>query len=178
MKNFFLIIGLFSIIGCANPKKLHKMMDKLPEATAKECDQRFPIKETTDTLTVTDTALVKAYEQEYFRVLLMLNDLMNKGCDTIIKEKIKEVIKTLPAKTNTKVVVRTQESTAKLQALKDDCDKKDKQYVTIIQKNVTKIHELEIKNSKLKTRNRWMWLIIICLTVFSFRRQIAKLIIK
>jgi hypothetical protein len=178
MKNFFLIIGLFSIIGCSNPKKLHKMMDKLPEATAKECDQRFPIKETTDTLTVTDTALVKAYEEEYFRVLLMLNDLMNKGCDTIIKEKIKEVIKTLPAKTTTKVVVRTQESTAKLEVLKNDCNKTITSLSQINTQNVIKIHGLELDNGKLKTRNRWMWLIIICLTVFSFRRQIAKLIIK
>jgi hypothetical protein len=177
MKNILLIIGLFSIIGCANPKKLHKMMDKLPEATAKECDQRFPIKETTDTLTVTDTALVKAYEEEYLRVLLMLNDLMNKGCDTIVREKIKEVVKTLPAKTNTKVVVRTQESTAKLEVLKNDCEKTIKSLSQINTKIVADLQKLELKNEKLKTRNRWMWFVIVCLTIFAFRRQIAKLII-
>jgi hypothetical protein len=177
MKNILLIIGLFSIIGCANPKKLHKMMDKLPEATAKECDQRFPIKETTDTLIVTDTALIQAYEQEYLRVLLMLNNLTNKGCDTIYREKIKEVIKTLPAKTNTKVVVRTQESTAKLEVLKNDCEKTIKSLSQINTKIVTDIQKLELKNEKLKTRNRWMWFVIVCLTIFAFRRQIAKLII-
>jgi hypothetical protein len=175
MKNILLIIGLFSIIGCANPKKLHKMMDKLPEATAKECDQRFPIKETTDTLTVTDTALVKAYEEEYLRVLLMLNDLMNKGCDTIVREKIKEVVKTLPAKTTTKVVVKTQESTAKLQVLKDSCDKLVKEFVTINQNNTIVIDNLTKANGKLKNHNNWLWLIVILLLIWIFRKQILSL---
>jgi len=175
MSKYLLVLVLF--VSCANPKKLHKMMDKLPEATAKECDQRFPIKETTDTLTITDTALIQAYEQEYLRVLLMLNDLMNKGCDTIVREKIKEVVKTLPAKTTTKVVVKTQESTAKLQVLKNDCDKTIKSLSQINTKIVTDIQKLELKNEKLKTRNRWMWFVIVCLTIFAFRRQIAKLII-
>lgn len=176
MSKYLLVLVL--LVSCANPKKLHKMMDKLPEATAKECDQRFPIKETTDTLTVTDTALVKAYEEEYLRVLLMLNDLMNKGCDTIVSEKIKEVVKTLPAKTNTRVVVRTQESTAKLEVLKNDCEKTIKSLSQINTKIVTDLQKLELKNEKLKTRNRWMWVIIVCLTIFAFRRQILKLIIK
>jgi hypothetical protein len=177
MKNFILFIGLFSIIGCANPKKLHKMMDKLPEATAKECSDRFPIKETTDTLYTIDSNVLKAYEDEYGRLNTTIDSLLNEGCDTLYITKIKEVIKTLPAKTNTKVIVKTQESTAKLEVLKNDCNKTITSLSEINTQNVTKIQELELSNGKLKTRVAWMWIIIICLTIFSFRRQIFKFIV-
>jgi hypothetical protein len=153
------------------------MMDNLPEATAKECAQRYPINETIETITVTDTALLHQYEVEFNYMALLIDSLLSANCDTVHIDKIKEVIKKIPCKPETKVIIKTQESTAKLQALKDDCDKKDKQYVTIIQKNVTKIHGLELTNGKLKTRNKWMWVVIICLSIFSFRRQFAKLII-
>ena len=153
------------------------MMDNLPEASAKECAQRYPINETIETLTVTDTALLHQYEVEFNYMALLIDSLLSANCDTVHIDKIKEVIKKIPCKPETKVIIKTQESTAKLQALKDDCDKKDKQYVTIIQKNVTKIHGLELTNGKLKTRNKWMWVVIICLSIFSFRRQFAKLII-
>jgi len=152
-------------------------MDNLPEATAKECADRYPINETIETITVTDTALLHQYEVEFNYMALLIDSLLSANCDTVHIDKIKEVIKKIPCKPETKVIIKTQESTAKLQALKDDCDKKDKQYVTIIQKNVTKIHGLELTNGKLKTRNKWMWVVIICLSIFSFRRQFAKLII-
>ena len=152
-------------------------MDNLPEATAKECAQRYPINETIETITVTDTALLHQYEVEFNYMALLIDSLLSANCDTVHIDKIKEVIKKIPCKPETKVIIKTQESTAKLQALKDDCDKKDKQYVTIIQKNVTKIHGLKLTNGKLKTRNKWMWVVIICLSIFSFRRQFAKLII-
>jgi hypothetical protein len=171
------LVFLFLLASCANPKKLHRMMDNLPEASAKECAQRYPINETIETLTVTDTALLHQYEVEFNYMALLIDSLLSANCDTVHIDKIKEVIKKIPCKPETKVIIKTQESTAKLQALKDDCDKKDKQYVTIIQKNVTKIHGLELTNSKLKTRNKWMWVVIICLSIFSFRRQFAKLII-
>jgi hypothetical protein len=153
------------------------MMDNLPEASANECAQRYPINETIETITVTDTALLHQYEVEFNYMALLIDSLLSANCDTVHIDKIKEVIKKIPCKPETKVIIKTQESTAKLQALKDDCDKKDKQYVTIIQKNVTKIHGLELTNGKLKTRNKWMWVVIICLSIFSFRRQFAKLII-
>jgi hypothetical protein len=171
------LVFLLLLASCANPKKLHRMMDNLPEATAKECAQRYPINETIETITVTDTALLHQYEVEFNYMALLIDSLLSANCDTVHIDKIKEVIKKIPCKPETKVIIKTQESTAKLQALKDDCDKKDKQYVTIIQKNVTKIHGLELTNGKLKTRNKWMWVVIICLSIFSFRRQFAKLII-
>lgn len=176
MYKYLIVLALFA--SCANPKKLHKMMDKLPVATAQECNQRFPIKETIDTLTVADTAMLQAYEQEYLRVLLMLNDLMNKGCDTIIREKIKEVVKTIPSKPQTKVVVKTQESTAKLQVVKDSCDKLVKEFVAINQNNATTIDNLTKANSKLKGQNNWLWLIVILLLIWIFRKQVLSLIKK
>ena len=178
MKNFILFIGLFSIIGCANPKKLHKMMDKLPEATAKECDQRFPIKETTDTFYTVDSNLLKAYEDEYTRLNVAIDSLLNEGCDTLYVEKIKEVIKTLPAKTNTKIVVKTQESTAKLQVVKDSCDKLVNEFVTINKNNTIVIDNLTKANGKLKNHNNWLWLIVILLLIWIFRKQILSLIKK
>lgn len=176
MYKYFIVLAMFA--SCANPKKLHKMMDKLPVATAAECNQRFPIKETTDTLTVTDTASLHAYEQEYLRVLLMLNDLMNKGCDTIIREKIKEVVKTIPSKPQIKVIVKTQESTAKLQVVKDSCDKLVKEFVAINQNNETTIDNLTKANGKLKGQNNWLWLIVILLLIWIFRKQVLSLIKK
>jgi hypothetical protein len=41
--------------------------------------------------------------------------------------------------------------------------------------NVTEIQRLKDKNAKLLIRNIWMWVIIIALAVFSFRKQIFRL---
>jgi hypothetical protein len=152
-------------------------MDKLPEATAKECADRYPIKETIQTITEVDTALLHQYETEFNYMAMLIDSLLSANCDTVHIDKIKEVIKKVPCKPITKVIIKTQESTAKLEVLKNDCDKTIKSLSQINTQNVTKIHDLELTNGKLKARNRWMWVIIVCLTAFSFRRQIAKLII-
>jgi len=152
-------------------------MDKLPEATAKECADRYPIRETIQTITEVDTALLHQYEVEFNYMALLIDSLLSANCDTIHIDKIKEVIKKVPCKPITKVIIKTQESTAKLQVLKNDCQKTIKSLSQINTKIVTDIQKLELKNEKLKTRNRWMWFIIVCLTIFAFRRQIAKLII-
>jgi len=153
------------------------MMDNLPEASAKECADRYPINETIETITVTDTALLHQYEVEFNYMALLIDSLLSANCDTVYIDKIKEVIKKIPCKPETKVIIKTQESTAKLQVLKNDCDKTIKSLSQINTQNVTKIHVLELTNGKLKTRNKWMWVVIICLSIFSFRRQFAKLII-
>jgi len=152
-------------------------MDNLPEASAKECADRYPINETIETITVTDTALLHQYEVEFNYMALLIDSLLSANCDTVYIDKIKEVIKKIPCKPETKVIIKTQESTAKLQVLKNDCDKTIKSLSQINTQNVTKIHVLELTNGKLKTRNKWMWVVIICLSIFSFRRQFAKLII-
>jgi hypothetical protein len=108
---------------------------------------------------------------------LLIDSLLSANCDTVHIDKIKEVIKKIPCKPETKVIIKTQESTAKIEVLKNDCDKTIKSLSQINTQNVTKIHVLELTNGKLKTRNKWMWVVIICLSIFSFRRQFAKLII-
>jgi hypothetical protein len=153
------------------------MMDNLPEATAKECADRYPINETIETITVTDTALLHQYEVEFNYMALLIDSLLSANCDTVHIDKIKEVIKKIPCKPETKVIIKTQESTAKIEVLKNDCDKTIKSLSQINTKIVTDLQKLELKNEKLKTRNKWMWVVIICLSIFSFRRQFAKLII-
>ena len=153
------------------------MMDNLPEATAKECADRYPINETIETLTVTDTALLHQYEVEFNYMALLIDSLLSANCDTVHIDKIKEVIKKIPCKPETKVIIKTQESTAKLEVLKNDCEKTIKSLSQINTKIVTDLQKIELKNEKLKTRNKWMWVVIICLSIFSFRRQFAKLII-
>ena len=152
------------------------MMDKLPEASAKECSQRFPIKETIDTVTIEDREIIEAYEEEFKYMSQMIDSLLNAKCDTLYIDKIKEKIRKIPCKPEIKYIIKTQESTAKLAALQAECDKKQSELVTNLTKSVTELQFIKGKNDKLKNRNIWLWLIIILLTAFSFRRQIAKFI--
>ena len=164
------------LASCANPKKLHKMMDKLPDAAAKECAQRFPIKETIDTVTIEDREIIEAYEEEFQYMTAMIDSLLNAKCDTLYIDKIKEKIRKIPCKPEIKYIIKTQESTAKLAVLQAECDKKQSELVTNLTKSVTELQFIKGKNAKLQKRNIWLWVIIVLLTGFSFRRQIFNLI--
>jgi hypothetical protein len=107
---------------------------------------------------------------------MLIDSLLSANCDTVHIDKIKEVIKKVPCKPVTKVIIKTQENTAKQQVILDNCDKTMKSLSQINTKIVTDLQNLELKNEKLKTRNRWMWFVIVCLTIFAFRRQVLKLI--
>jgi hypothetical protein len=152
------------------------MMDKLPEASAKECSQRFPIKETIDTVTIEDREIIEAYEEEFKYMSQMIDSLLSAKCDTLYIDKIKEKIRQIPCKPEIKYIIKTQENTAKLAALQAECDKKQSELVTNFNKSVTDYHALKDKNAKLQIRNIWLWIIIVLLTIFSFRRQIFNLI--
>ena len=178
MFKYLYLSVLYLLVSCTNPNKLHRIMDKLPEATAKECAERYPINETIETVTVTDTALLHQYEIEFNYMAQLIDSLLSANCDTVHIDKIKEVIKKIPCKPETKVIIKTQESTAKLQVLKNDCDKTIKSLSQINAQSVTKIHDLELSNGNLRARINWMWVVIVCLTLFAFRKQIAKLIIR
>lgn len=151
-------------------------MDKLPVAAAKECSTRFPIKETIDTLVVSDSTILQAYQDEYGRLNLVIDSLLNAGCDTLYVDKIKEVIKTLPAKTTTKIVVKTQESTAKLQVVKDSCDALFKSVMAINENNSITINNLTNKNGKLKRQNTWLWIVVILMAIWMNRKRILSLL--
>lgn len=152
------------------------MMDKLPFHAADECAQRFPIKERIDTLMIEDTALINAYINEYNYMSQMIDSLLDAKCDTLYIDKIKEKIRQIPCKPEVKYIIKTQESTAKLTALQIECDKKQAELVANLNKSVTQLQNIERKNAKLQVRNIWLWLIIVLLTIFSFRRQIFNLI--
>jgi hypothetical protein len=145
------------------------MMDKLPNAAAKECAQRYPIKETIDTVKYEDTELLRAYEDEFRYMSEMIDSLLSAKCDTLYIDKIKEKIRQIPCKPQIKYIIKTQESTAKLQVLQNDCDKKVAELSQISAKNATELQFIKGKNDKLQTRNIWLWLIIILLTIFSLR---------
>jgi hypothetical protein len=163
------LVFLLLLTSCANPKKLHRMMDKLPEAAAKECAERYPIKETIDTVKYEDTELLRAYEDEFRYMSEMIDSLLSANCDTVVIDRIKEVIRKIPDKPQIKYIIKTQENTAKLQVLQNDCDKKVAELTQISTKNATELQIIKGKNDKLQTRNIWLWLIIILLTIFSLR---------
>ena len=79
MGKYLYLSVLYLLVSCANPKKLHRMMDNLPEATAKECADRYPIKEKTDTISVVDSVLINAYENELFLLWKQLDSVLSVG---------------------------------------------------------------------------------------------------
>ena len=170
----FIVISLL-FVACATPKKLNKLMNKLPEATAKECNQRFPIKESTDTLLVIDTNLLRAYENEYNRLNIIIADLVNKGCDTIYREKIKEIIKQLPSKTETKYVVKTQESTAKLQVIKDSCDALIEECIRETVKKDDELFKTKYRLTQVKDTRDFLWLAVIVMSLIILRKPLSKM---
>jgi hypothetical protein len=170
------LIFLLLLASCANPKKLHKMMDKLPVAAAKECSTRFPVKETVDTLIVSDSMLLEAYQDEYNRLVMLIDSLLNDGCDTMYIDKIKEKIKKIPCKPEVKYIVKTQENTAKLQVLKDSCSNLVSTFVTINEKNETSISNLTNANGKLKKQNTWLWIVVIIMGIWMNRKRILSLL--
>jgi hypothetical protein len=170
------LVFLLLLASCANPKKLHRMMDKMPIYAAKECAQRYPIKERIDTVQYEDTELLRAYEDEFNYMSQMIDSLLNAKCDTLYIDKIKEKILKIPCKPEVKYIIKTQENTAQIEALRLECDEKEKQFIATNTKIETELQIIKEKNAKLLSRNIWMWLIIILLTLFSFRRQIFNLV--
>ena len=151
-------------------------MDKLPVAAAKECSTRFPVKETVDTLIVSDSMLLEAYQDEYNRLVMLIDSLLNDGCDTMYIDKIKEKIKKIPCKPEVKYIVKTQENTAKLQVLKDSCSNLVSTFVTINEKNETSISNLTNANGKLKKQNTWLWIVVIIMGIWMNRKRILSLL--
>lgn len=170
------LVFLLLLVSCANPKKLHRMMDNLPEATAKECADRFPIKETIETVTIVDSALLRQYEIEFQYMAQMIDSLLIENCDTMYIDRIKEVIKKIPCKPETKVIIKTQENTAKLKVLQNECDKKQAELIAINNKIVSDCNALKDKNVKLKHRINLLLLIIIFLAGWTLRKPLLKII--
>lgn len=172
LKYLYIIVFM---VSCANPKKLHRMMDNLPEATAKECANRFPIKETIETITVADSALLHKYEIEFNYMASLIDSLLSANCDTLHIEKIKEVIKKIPCKPETKIIIKTQENTAKSQVILDSCQKVSSLLQKKLDKEIENVAKLSNKCDKYKGQRDWLFWLIIALLIWIFRKQIALL---
>ena len=150
-------------------------MDNLPEATAKECAERFPIKETIETITVADSALLHQYEIEFNYMASLIDSLLSANCDTVQIEKIKEVIKKIPCKPETKIIIKTQENTAKSQVILDSCQKMSSLVNARLDNEIKKVNLLTDKCDKYKGQRDWLFWLIVALLIWIFRKQIALL---
>ena len=110
------------------------------------CNDKFPINEVTDTAYITDTLKERIYQYEIRYEHDTILQKLQAGCDTITVTKVMQRIKTLPAPpSQTKVVTRTVESTAKLA-----------------------IAEGQIKSMR-GERNFFMWALLIALLYILYR---------
>jgi len=159
-------------------------MNKLPEAAAKECAARFPIKETIDTVTVIDTALLRAYEMEFGYLYSIIDSLVGDKVDDSTKREIVTVFqeKKVPI-IKYKYITKTQESTSKCQVKLDSLNNimNDKVlYINKISKEKdsysSKYTEQKDKADKYKSqRNKLYWWIILLL-ILLFRKPILAVI--
>ena len=170
----FAFICIMLASACSTPAKLNKIMNKLPEAAAKECAQRFPIKETVDTLILQDTALLNQYQIEFEYMSFLLDSVLSKSCDTVKIQEIKEIIKRIPAKPETKVIVKTIENTAKQQVIIDSCQKLTGSLISQLNRNNEEIKTLNEKLNKYKKqRNKSYWWILLLL-ILLFRKPLIN----
>ena len=151
-------------------------MDKLPEASAKECADRYPIKETIQEVTITDTALLNQYEIEFEYMSYLIDSLLSANCDTIKIEKIKEVIRKIPCKPQTKVIIKTQENTAKQQVIIDSCQKISSELNAKLDKQIQISNELTAKLHNVKGQRNFLIWLVMALLFWTFRKVIILLL--
>ena len=164
------LIILIFLASCATPKKLDRLMNKLPEAAAKECAERYPVKESIDSVIIIDSAMLKNYESEFMVMASLIDSLLSAKCDTVTKIKIKELIKTLPAKVQTKVITRTIENTAQVQVLRDSLTNVSAKH---LQADI-KAQNYGVKIQGYRKQIGLMWLVIL-LMAFIIVRSFIKL---
>lgn len=192
MKKILLILFAFQFLSCLTPKKLDKFFEIKPELAARKCVEVFPIKETIDTITISDTAIIEAYKNEMTHLSSILDSLKKKGCDTQYIETIKEIVKNQPVKVETKYIIKTQENTAKLKVLQDSMNvlikQKDKEIDEIGEQYKAKHDEYLACSAKYvdmkgkadelkKERNKAYWWIVLLLIIL-FRKPIVRLLGK
>ena len=192
MRKIYIIFCAFwvTLFSCTTPKKLNKVMNKLPEAAAKECAVRFPIKETIDTVTVLDTALLKAYEMEFNYLYYIVDSLLGKQVQDSVKKEIVTIFqeKKVPV-IKYKYITKTQESTARYQVILDSCNKMssllNKKLDTLNSKLVVATDKLQLmteKSDRYRSQRNGLYWWLLVLLVLLFRKPILavvrKLVIK
>lgn len=183
---FFCLFWVTLFAACVTPKKLNRIMNKLPKETAKECAVRFPIKETIDTVTIIDSAMLQAYEMEFVYLYSMLDSLLGNQVDdqtkkeivTIFQEKKVPVIKY-------KYITKVQESSAKCQvkidSLIDILDGRDSyiEGLTAEKEHFGKKYaDAKQDADKYKRQRNGLYWWILLLLLALFRKPIALLITR
>jgi len=171
-----------TLFACTTPKKLNRIMNKLPKEAAKECAVRFPIKETIDTITIIDSAMLQAYEMEFVYLYSMLDSILGEQVDagtkkeivTIFQEKKVPVIKY-------KYITKVQESSAKCQvkidSLLDILDGRDS-YIEGLTAEKQHFGEKYTKAKEdadryKKQRDKYIWWLLILL-IALFRKPLIR----
>ena len=185
-KHIAFCVLLVTLFSCTTPRKLNRVMDKLPEAAAKECAARFPIKESVDTVIVIDSSFSKAKEMEFSYLYYTIDSLLGKQVHDSIKKEIVTVFqeRKVPV-TKYKYITRVQESTAKSQVILDSCNKMssllNKKLDTLNEKLVVATGKLQLmteKSDRYKSqRDRSYWWILLLLAAL-FRRPIFRIVKK
>ena len=177
----YIIFGVFCMMlqSCLLSKKLDKFFDKKPVLAAQKCAEKFPIKETIDTVIVVDSATLQAYELEFVHLYLMLDSLLGNEVSDSVKREIVTVFqeKKVPV-IKYKYITRTLENTAKIQVVKDSLTAQ----INDLNDNYSKITDEYLKEKEKaekykKQRNINFWWIVL-LVVFIFRKPILKIITK
>jgi hypothetical protein len=178
----FFAFWVILLASCNTPKRLNKVMNKLPEAAAKECAARFPIKETIDTVTILDTSLLKAYEMEFGYLYSIVDSLLGEQVNDSIKKEIVTIFqeKKVPV-IKYKYITKTVESTARYQVLLDSMQNIEQDLDAYIegltaekQHYGLKYKEASEKLDKVKSqRNKLYWWILLLL-VLLFRKPLIK----
>lgn len=140
-------------------------MNKLPEAAAKECAERYPVKESIDSVIVIDSAALLNYANEFNVMAAIIDSLLSAKCDTVTKTKINEIIKTLPAKVQTKIITRTIENTAQIQVLRDSIQNLSVKHLEAD----TKAINYGTRIRSMKKQIAWMWIIILLAAIIIGR---------
>jgi hypothetical protein len=182
----FCVFWVTLLAACTTPKKLNKVMNKLPEAAAKECAVRFPIKETIDTITVLDTALLRAYEMEFGYLYSIVDSLLGQQVHDSVKREIVTIFqeKKVPV-IKYKYITKTQENTAKCQVKIDSLNKIKNQLELSLNKKtkesdtyLTKYTEQKDKADKYKSQRNSLYWWLLLLLVLLFRKPILAVIRK
>jgi hypothetical protein len=169
----------FILLSCNTPKKLNKMMNKLPMASAKECATRFPIKETTDTVTVLDTTLIKAYEMEFGYLYSIIDSLVGEQVHDSIKKEIVTIFqeKKVPV-IKYKYITRIQENTAKSQVILDSCNDLSSKLYKKLDKQAKQIEELTEKSNRYRSQRNSLYIWLLLILAILLRKPILALVRK
>lgn len=157
-------------------------MNKLPEAAAKECAVRFPIKETIDTVTIIDSAILQAYEMEFVYLYHIVDSILGNQVDDSTKKEIVTIFqeKKVPV-IKYKYITKTQESTAKCQVFIDSLNyilegRDDYIEGLTAEKEHFGLKYAEAKENAdkyKKQRNRYMWWVLFLLLAL-FRKPLIR----